>query len=248
MKQATFTKMTLLDCLNQLQDNPADYLTIYVKLSSFPLHGTDLSVRLEPFSQELTEALGSDTVLREAQRRGTGLVIFWSRGESKLIVFPPFPIQENKVVQGRPDISPLHHLLEKERLLGIMLINWGSYAGGIFRGDKLAESKIGTGYIHKRQRKGGSSAQRFARRTLEQKKDFLRKVAHHFEEVLKGYATEQIFFGGNRLIFKPLLQESPYLESQVHKISRRFLNVRYADREALLKSLQDINESLVLSF
>lgn len=248
MKQATFTKKLALDCLNQLQDSPDNYLTIHVKPSSFPSYGTNLAVRLEPFAQELTEALGSVAVLREAQRRGTGLVIFWSRGESKLIIFTPFPIQEDKVLQGSPDTSPLHHLLEKERILGVMLVNWGWYAAGVFRGDKLAESKVGTGYIHKRQKKGGSSAQRFARRTVEQKKDFLRKVANRIEEVFKGHAPEQIFFGGNRLIFKPLLQESPYLESKADKISRRFLNVRYADREALLKSLQDINESLVFSF
>ena len=165
-----------------------------------------------------------------------------------LIILPPFPIPEDKVLRGRPDISQLFHLVEKERILGIMLINWGSYAAGVFKGEKLVESKTGTGYIHKRIKKGGSSSKRFARRTEEQKKHFLRKVANHFEEVLKGHAPEQIFFGGNRLILKPILQENPYLESQVHKISRRLLSLRYADKEALLKSLQDINESLVFSF
>lgn len=127
-------------------------------------------------------------------------------------------------------------------------MTWGSYALGIFKGDNLVQSKTGTGYIHKRHRKGGRSEKRFARRTEEQKEDFLRKVANRIEERFKSYALEQIFFGGNRLILKPLLQECPCLRSQVDRISKRLLNVRYADREALLGSLEDVNKSLVFSF
>ena len=82
----------------------------------------------------------------------------------------------------------------------------------------------------------------------EQKRDFLRKVANRIGEVFKGYALEQIFFGGNRLILKPLLQECPYLKSEVDRISGRFLNVRYADREALHGSLEDVNGSLIFRY
>ena len=248
MKQDTFTKRILLDFLVQLQDSTEDYLSVYLKPSSFPLHDTSLIARLDNFAPELTEALASDEVLREAHRRGTGLAMFWSRGENKLIMLPPFPIQEDKVLRGKPDISQLLHLLEKERILGIMLINWGSYAVGVFKGDQLMESKTGTGYIHKKTKKGGSSQKRFARRTVEQKNHFLRKVANHIEEVFKGHAPENIFYGGNRLIFKPLLRECRYLEDQVNKISSRTINLRYADKEVMLKSLQDVNGSLVFSF
>ena len=248
MKQDIFTKRVLLDFIAQLQDSTEDYLSVYLKPSSFPQHDTSLIGKLENLAPELAEALASDEVLREAHRRGTGLAIFWSRNENKLIILPPFPISEDKVIRRRPDISQLIHIVEKERILGIMLINWGSYAVGVFKGEKLVESKTGTGYIHKRIKKGGSSSKRFARRTEEQKKHFLRKVANHIEEVFKGYSPENIFFGGNRLIFKPLLRECTYLEAQANKISQRTINLRYADREVMLKSLQDVNESLVFSF
>ena len=150
MKQATFTKRMLPDFLAQLQDSTEDYLSIYLKPSSFPQHDTSLIVVPENLAPELTEALASDEVLREVHRRGTGLAIFWSRSENKLIIWPPFPIAEDKVLRGRPDISLLLHLVEKERILGIMLINWGSYATGVFKGEELVESKTGTGYIHKK--------------------------------------------------------------------------------------------------
>jgi len=126
-----------------------------------------------------------------------------------------------------------------------VLVTWGSYALGVFKGDKLVESKTGTGYIHKRHRKGGRSEKRFARRTEEQKNDFLRRVANRIEERFGGYRPEQILFGGNRLILKLLIDESSYLKSEVHQISKRFLNVRSANQEALLKSMEDMNRSLI---
>ena len=128
-----------------------------------------------------------------------------------------------------------------------MLVAWGSYALGVFKGDKLVESKTGTGYIHKRHRKGGRSEKRFARRTEEQKNDFLRRVANRIEERFRGYRPEQILFGGNRLILKQLIDESSYLKSEVHQISTRFLNVRFANGEALVKSMEDVNRSLLFS-
>ncbi|MFC1874954.1 Vms1/Ankzf1 family peptidyl-tRNA hydrolase [Chloroflexota bacterium] len=129
-----------------------------------------------------------------------------------------------------------------------MLVTWGSYGLGVFKGDKPLEYKTGTGYIHKRHRKGGRSQKRFARRTEEQKKDFLRKVANHIDERFKVYNLERISFGGNRLLLQPLLEESPYLSSKADRIYKSLLDVRHVDRETLLKSAADISSSLVLEF
>ena len=128
--------------------------------------------------------------------------------------------------------------------MGIVLVNWGSYAVGVFQGNRLVASKTGTGHIHPRHKKGGRSQKRFARRTEEQKKDFLRRAANRIEETLQGYQLEHLFFGGNRLILKPLLDETAYLRSHTPQISPRHLTLRYADREALLSSLEHANESL----
>jgi len=110
------------------------------------------------------------------------------------------------------------------------------------------ESKTGTGYIHKEHRKGGRSEKRFARRTEEQRRDFLRKVGNRIEERFKKYNRDHIFFGGNRLILKPLLKECKYLELEAHKISGRILNARYANKGALDNSLAEATKSLLFSF
>jgi len=248
MEQATFTRRTLLGFLAQLQASPEDYLTIYVRPSSFRRYATDPAAEFGAFGEEVSQALATEEVFREAQRYGTGVAIFWSERENKLIVLPPFALPEDKILWGRPETSLLQQLLEKERVLGVVLVTWGSYAIGVFKGDNLVESKTGTGYIHKRHRKGGRSEKRFARRTEEQKKGFLRKVANRIEERFRGYALEQIFLGGNRLILKPLLQECAYLESEVRQMSNRFLNIRYADGEALLRSVEDVNKSLIFRY
>ena len=247
LKPKTLTKKKLLDFLAELESSPGDYLTIYITPTSFSRYTTESEVELSPFAGEIRTALSAPEVLQEAQRYGTGAVVFWSESGNKLIVIPPFALSEDKVFRGRPETLLLCRLLEKERLLGLVLVAWGSYALGVFKGDKLVESKTGTGYIHKRHRKGGRSEKRFARRTEEQKKEFLRRVANRIEERFGGYRPEQILFGGNRLILKQLIDESSYLKSEVQQISKRFFNVRFANGEALVKSMEDVNRSLLFS-
>jgi peptide subunit release factor 1 (eRF1) len=96
-------------------------------------------------------------------------------------------------------------------------------------------------------RKGERSEKRFARRTEEQKKDFLRKVSNRIDEEFKTYKLDYIFFGGNRLIHAPLLRECKYFQREAQKISPRVLNLRYADKEALNRSLRHTTSSPVFT-
>lgn len=225
-------------------------MTLYMKPSSFPCYIDELS--LEPkyriWLDEIKELVNTEAVIQGAEKCKTGAAIFWQVNGNKYILLPPFPINENKISLGEPDTSLLYETLERKHAVGVVLVAWGSYAIGIFRGDNLVESKTGTGYIHKEHKKGGRSQKRFARRTEEQKKDFLRKVSHRIEERFKKHALDYIFFGGNRLILKPLSTECKYLESEASKICGRILNVRHADKEALDHSLSEITKSLVFIY
>ncbi len=227
-----------------------DCLSIYVEPGLFPQYVLDLALGTEwqPLLDEVKSAVSSTAVAGAARRYGTGAAIFWSDGADRYLIMPPFPLAESRVSTGPAETSPLKAVLEKRYQLGVVLLAWGSYALGIFDGDRLVDWKTGTGYIHKKHRKGGRSQKRFARRTEEQKKDFLRKVANRVDEKFNSLALDYIFFGGNRLMLKPLVRECRYLQSNAASLSSRLLEVRYADREALVKSYREITTSLVFRF
>jgi len=166
MRRATFTKKRLIDFLAQIQAEPGDYLTVYLRPSFLQISFTNLVFEPGLLTEQVSEALATNAVSREAQIYRTGAVILWSESENRLIILPPFAVPEDKILLGRPETMLLRSELQKERILGVVLVTWGSYAIGVFKGDSLVVSKIGTGYIHKRHRKGGRSEKRFARRTV----------------------------------------------------------------------------------
>ncbi|ADP78474.1 hypothetical protein FraEuI1c_0388 [Pseudofrankia inefficax] len=51
-----------------------------------------------------------------------------------------------------------------ERRVGVLLVRLGGYAAGVFEGDRLVASKVGSRQVHGRSSAGGWSQQRFARR------------------------------------------------------------------------------------
>jgi len=236
--------------LSSLEAQPEDFVTVYIAPNSFPDYADTLSLvpKCGVHAGEIKEAVKTEAVISGAGKYETGAAIFWNGLGNKHIVLPSFPIAENKVSVGRPDVSVLYEVLERRYVIGVVLVAWGSYALGVFDAGNLVAWKTGRGYIHKKHKKGGRSQKRFARRTEEQKKDFLRRVGNRIEERFGSFAPDYIFFGGNRLILKPLIQESKYLQTKASKISSRILDVRYADREALAGSLAEITRSLVFTF
>jgi hypothetical protein len=250
MRSRFFSKAGLCRFLSSLEATADDFVTVYIAPSSFSDYADALSLgpKYGAYAGEIKEAVKTEAVIIGADKYRTGAAIFWDGVGAKHIVLPPFPIAENKVSVGKLDASVLYEVLERRYVIGVVLVAWGSYALGIFDAGNLLAWKAGTGYIHKKHSKGGRSQKRFARRTEEQKKDFLRRVGNRVEERFGSFAPDYIFFGGNRLILNPLIQESKYLQTKVSKISPRNLHVRYADREALANSLAEINKSLVFSF
>jgi len=250
MKGRFFNKVGLYHFLSSLEASAGDFVTLYISDASFPDYVDTLSLgpKYAAHAGEIKEAVKTDAVIAAAEKYGTGAIIFWDGLGNRHIVLPPFPIAENKVSVGKLDASVLREVLERRYVIDVILVTWGWYALGVFDADKLVAWKTGTGYIHKKHRKGGRSQKRFARRTEEQKKDFLRRVSNRIEERLGSFAPDHIFFGGNRLILKPLIGECRYLQAKASKISSRILDIRYADSEALASSLAEITKSLVFTF
>jgi hypothetical protein len=250
MEKEILSKTRLYALLSRLESSPGDYINLYIKPSSFPYCINELSLQPQynTYAHEIKESVNIKAVAQKVEKYNTGVAVYWQENGNKYIVLPPFPITEDKISLGELDAFPLLEALEREYIIGAVVVAWGTYSIGVFHRDNLVASKTGTGYIHKEHRKGGRSEKRFARRTEEQKKNFLRKVSNRIEEEFKNYTLDYIFLGGNRLIYAPLLKECKYLQREAQKISRRVLNLRYANRKVLNQSLRDIKSSLVFTF
>ncbi len=250
MEREILSKIRLYELLSRLESSPGDYIGLYIKPSSFPccINGLSLQPQYNKYAHKIKESVNTKAVVRAVERYNTGADIYWQQNGNKYIVVPPFPITEDKISTGKFDASPLIEALEREYIIGVVVVTWGTYSIGVFHRDNLVKSKTGTGYINKEHRKGGRSEKSFARRTEEQKKDFLRKVSNRIEEEFKNCTLDYIFLGGNRPIRTPLLRECKYLQREAQKISQRVLNLRYADKEALNHSLREITNSLDFTF
>ena len=242
-------KKRLYNFLAELESVPME-ITLYLMSDSFLENFKKLSWP-EPISDTLKTIVNDENVIKYAEKYDTGAIIFLGelgeKGIKNYVILPPFPIQENKSSFGF-DPSFLYQGFDQKLKRGVVLVRWGEYAIGVFDGDKLIEFKTGTGYIQKAHKKGGRSQARYARRTQEQKQDFIRKVGNRIDERFKPLQPDYLFFGGNRLILNPLLKESDYLQHNSDKISKRILEAKEAKFETLVNILEEIEKSIVFSF
>ena len=152
-------------------------------------------------------------ILRAVSTSPVGGVIFLDEGENRLVL-PPFPVSEKVVFSGIVK-EPLRTILEQNYLVGLVLVHLGTYAVGVCRGDSLVSSKVGTGLVHGRTKKGGSSSARFQRRRQNQAREFLERVCGHAREHLIPHEKnlDYLLFGGPRLTVQKLQKECPFLKS-----------------------------------
>jgi hypothetical protein len=111
--------------------------------------------------------------------------------------FPPLPVsgEHEGLVAG-----PLVAHVERERVVGVLLVRLGGYAAGVFQGDRLLESKVGSRLVHGRSAAGGTSQQRFARRREQQARQALAAAGDNAATVLlpQLHRLEAIVLGGDR--------------------------------------------------
>jgi len=142
---------------------------------------------------------------------GTGGVIFWGVYR-KLLVLPSFPIREKYMAFGY-DSEQLHSLFQPEYTVALLLVRMGSFAIGVCRGEELVLSKVGTGLVHARHKKGGSSQRRFQRRQDNEVDVFVSRVCQHVKEQLEPIAKEidYMVYGGGRQAIHLLQKECRFL-------------------------------------
>ncbi len=119
--------------------------------------------------------------------------------ELVLTVTPPFGLAE----EGEHEtlrVRPVLDALEVEPVVAALLVRMGGYAIGVFEGERLAASKVGTRFVKGRHKKGGSSANRFRRRRGEQERELVDAAAETAARVLEPWRgrVDRVALGGDR--------------------------------------------------
>ena len=185
-------------------------------------------------------------ITKTAARSATGAVFFGGE-QGKYLVLPPFPITEKQFGSGY-DVEPLRSLLQREFMVALILLRLGAYAIGVFRGEKLLSSKVGTGHIHSRHRKGGSSQRRFERGREKQIEYFFDRVCSRVRERLEPYIgqLDYVVYGGERHTLLSFRKQCQFLGAIDDRTLRSSVNVREPKQATLEAAIDEVWSSEVI--
>ena len=139
-----------------------------------------------------------------------GAVRIEAPGET-ITVRPPFGLAHAREYE-RVELAPLFEALDEDHLVAALLVRLGGYAVGVFEGEKLVASKVGSRFVKGKHKKGGSSANRFRRRREEQARALIEEAAEVAASVLEPWRgrVEFVALGGDRKAIDEVLK-SPQL-------------------------------------
>src|SRR4051812_49191879 len=165
-----------------------------------------------------------------------GAVTFESADET-IVVRPPFGLSH----EGSYDsiaVEPLLEELFRDRLVAALLVRLGGFAVGVFEGERLVASKVGSRFVKGRHKKGGSSSGRFRRRRDEQARALIEAAAEVAASVLEPWRDRVEFaaLGGDRAAVERVLAASPELGWLSERALPRFFSVP-DPRQAVLDHL-----------
>jgi hypothetical protein len=144
-----------------------------------------------------------------------------------IVVRPPFGLPhegEYETVQ----LEPLFDALTADHVIAGLLVRLGGYAIGVFDGERLVASKVGSRFVKGRHKKGGSSAGRFSRRREEQARALIGEAAEVAVRVLDPWRdrVEFVALGGDRSAVDQVLEASSGLAWLAERTLPRFFTVR----------------------
>jgi hypothetical protein len=148
-----------------------------------------------------------------------------AEGET-IVVRPTFGLR-HEGEYDRVRITPLLEEIEEDHLVAALLVRLGGYAVGVFEGERLVASKVGSRFVKNRHKKGGSSSNRFRRRRVEQVNDLVREAAEVAARVLEPWQdrVELVALGGDRAAIDAVLAERAELGWLQERALPRFFTV-----------------------
>jgi len=140
-----------------------------------------------------------------------------------ITVRPPFGLAHARVYE-RVELGPLFEELARDHVVAAVLVRLGGFAVGLFEGERLIVSKVGSRFVKGRHKKGGSSSGRFGRRREEQARALIEAAAGTAGTVLEPHRRriEYVALGGDRAAAGKVVEQLPWL---AEKALPRFFTV-----------------------
>lgn len=233
-KRFRLGRSKMLDFLEKLALTESKAISLYLP------QGTTQD-RVENLLRKVVPASGIPPAVAEVTANSqTGAALFYSPLQMYLVI-PPFPLSEEYVTSGY-DVGPLRSLLVQDLLIALVLIRLGAYSIGICRGTELLDSKTGTGLVHARHKKGGSSQARFARHREKQIEQFLTRVCSHVREHIEPHARslDYLVYGGARTTILLFRKQCRFLSQFDDHILRMLLDIPEPRQAVLEKAIGTI--------
>ena len=132
--------------------------------------------------------------------------------EETITVRPPFGLAYARVHES-VELGPLFEELTRDHVVAAVLVRLGGFAVGLFEGERLVVSKVGSRFVKGRHRKGGSSSGRFGRRREEQARALIEAAAGTAGTVLEPHRAriEHVALGGDRAAARKVVELLPWL-------------------------------------
>jgi Actinobacteria/chloroflexi VLRF1 release factor len=140
-----------------------------------------------------------------------GKALFETPGE-RTEVTPPFRFEHWERLE-RIDTAPLRSHLGEARLVGLLVVRLGGYGAGVYADERLVSGKHGVRFVKNRNKKGGSSSNRFRRRRVEQARDAYDRACALAEEILAPHAPllDEFVVAGDRAGLDQVMERSQLL-------------------------------------
>jgi peptide subunit release factor 1 (eRF1) len=124
-------------------------------------------------------------------------------------VEPPFRL----AFEGRLEpcsTAPLAEHLLLPRRVGLLWVRLGGYAAAVYEDEKLIDGRAGARFVKNRNKKGGSSSNRYRRRRGEQARDLHDRAAELADELLAPWQTglDWLVVAGDRLAIAAVEEKS----------------------------------------
>jgi peptide subunit release factor 1 (eRF1) len=142
-----------------------------------------------------------------------------------VVVRPPFGLAHAREYEA-VELEPLFEALAEDHVVAALLVRLGGYAVGVFEGERLVASKVGSRFVKGKHKKGGSSANRFRRRREEQARALIEEAGDVAAGVLGPWRgrVEFVALGGDRKAIDEVLK-AQQLAWLAEKALPRFFDV-----------------------